>query len=83
VKIDRHVIPLTDLPPLGNKRFAIPWDATGKKWVRFAIWDSAGNGAFVQPVWVDGPRPSFRRGEAKTFAGPERNSDRDAIEERA
>jgi len=25
-------------------------DLTGKKWVRFAAWDSAVNGAFTQPV---------------------------------
>jgi hypothetical protein len=51
-KIDRQIVPATDLPPFGTKRFAIPFDAAGKKWVRFAVWDSAGNGAFVQPVWL-------------------------------
>ena len=25
-------------------------DAAGKKQVRFAVWDSAGNGAFTQPI---------------------------------
>ena len=40
----------TDLAPFGRRRFAIPFNATGKKWVRFAAWDTAGNGAFVQPV---------------------------------
>jgi hypothetical protein len=25
---------------------------SGKKWVRFAAWDSAGNGAFAQPVHI-------------------------------
>lgn len=49
-----EVIRTTDLAPFGSKRFSIPFDATGKKWVRFAVWDSAGNGAFVQPVWVTG-----------------------------
>ena len=49
-KIDRQVIPATELAPLGRKRFEIPFDATGKKWVRFAAWDTAGNGAMVQPV---------------------------------
>ena len=33
-----------------SRKFRIPFDATGKKWVRFAAWDSAGNGAFTQPV---------------------------------
>jgi hypothetical protein len=51
-KVDRQIIPATDLPPFGSKHFAIPFNASGKAWVRFAIWDIAGNGAFVQPVWV-------------------------------
>ena len=46
------VVPATDLPAFGAKRFAIPFDARGKAWVRFAVWDSAGNGAFVQPVFL-------------------------------
>jgi hypothetical protein len=28
----------------------------GKAWVRFAVWDTAGNGAFVQPVWLNAMR---------------------------
>ncbi len=51
--IDREIIPATDLPPFGSTRFEIPFDAAGKAWVRFAVWDSAGNGAFVQPEWVN------------------------------
>jgi len=47
-KVDRQVISATDLGAFGTKRFAIPFDATGKSWVRFAVWDTAGNGAFVQ-----------------------------------
>ncbi|MEO8125869.1 MAG: hypothetical protein ABI822_02195 [Bryobacteraceae bacterium] len=49
-KVEREVINLTDKAPFGNSKFRIPFDATGKKWVRFAVWDSAGNGAFTQPV---------------------------------
>ena len=49
-KTDRQIIFTTDLPPFGQKRFEIPFDATGKKWVRFAAWDVATNGALVQPV---------------------------------
>ena len=41
----RQVISATDLQPFGAHRFRIPFDATGKKWVRFAVWDSAGNQA--------------------------------------
>jgi hypothetical protein len=54
-KVDRHVIPATDLGAFGTKHFAIPFDATGKSWVRFAVWDTAGEGAFVQPVWLNVP----------------------------
>ena len=51
-KIDRQVISTTDLPPFGTKHFSIPLDPNGKVWVRFAAWDSAGNGAFVQPRFL-------------------------------
>jgi hypothetical protein len=54
-KTDRKIIPVTDLPAFGKKQFEIPFDAAGKKWVRFAVWDSAGNGAFVQPVKLGKP----------------------------
>jgi hypothetical protein len=50
VKTDRQIIPLTEMPAFGKHHFSIPFDTSGKKWVRFAVWDSAGNGAFVQPV---------------------------------
>jgi hypothetical protein len=49
-KVDRQILNLTDTTPFGTKTFKIPFDATGKKWVRFAVWDSAGNGAWLQPV---------------------------------
>jgi hypothetical protein len=49
-KVDRQIIKLTDTTPFGTKDFNIPFDATGKKWVRFAVWDSAGDGAYVQPI---------------------------------
>ncbi|PYQ70418.1 MAG: hypothetical protein DMG01_27515 [Acidobacteria bacterium] len=55
-KIDRQVISITDLGAFGTKHFSIPFDATGKAWVRFAVWDTAGNGAFVQPVWLNATR---------------------------
>jgi hypothetical protein len=49
-KIDRQVISLTDTAPFGTKTFRIPFSAAGKKWVRFDVWDAAGNGAWLQPV---------------------------------
>ncbi|MDR3753188.1 MAG: hypothetical protein P4K93_07105 [Terracidiphilus sp.] len=49
-KVDRKIIRLTDTEPFGAKTFRIPFDATGKKWVRFDVWDAAGNGAWLQPM---------------------------------
>lgn len=49
-RVDRQIINMKDLSPAANHKFRVPFDATGKKWVRFAVWDSAGNGAFTQPV---------------------------------
>jgi hypothetical protein len=51
-KVDRQMIELKDMAPFGNKKFRLPFDSAGKKWVRFAVWDSAGNGAFTQPVHI-------------------------------
>ncbi|HEV2173236.1 MAG TPA: hypothetical protein VGR71_06705, partial [Nitrospira sp.] len=49
-KVDRKIINLKDTTPFGTREFKIPFDATGKKWVRFAVWDSAGDGAYLQPI---------------------------------
>jgi hypothetical protein len=51
--VGRKTISLTDTAPFGTKTFRIPFEATGKKWVRFSVWDSAGNGAYVQPVGLE------------------------------
>ena len=51
-KVDRHIIQATDLPPFGRKRFSIPFNTAGKSWVRFAVWDSAGNPAFANASWL-------------------------------
>jgi len=53
-KTGRQIISATELPAFGKHRFQIPFNAEGKKWVRFAVWDSSGNGAFVQPVKLAG-----------------------------
>jgi hypothetical protein len=50
VQVGRTMIPATDQPPFGSHQFRIPFEAMGKKWVRFSVWDSGGNGAFTQPV---------------------------------
>lgn len=46
----RRVINATDRLPFSSERFEIPFEADEVKWVRFAVWDSAGNGAFTQPI---------------------------------
>ncbi len=50
--VDRKIIPLTTTEQFGTKTLRIPFDATGKKWVRFDVWDAAGDGAWLQPVMV-------------------------------
>jgi len=49
-QVGRKIVSATDQLPFGTHRFRIPFDAAGKQWVRFSVWDSAGNGAFTQPV---------------------------------
>jgi hypothetical protein len=51
-KIGHQIVPATDLAPFGSHQFSFQFDPRGKKWVRFAVWDSAGNGAFTQPVML-------------------------------
>jgi hypothetical protein len=54
-KTDRQIISATNLPAFGSQKFQIPFNSDGKKWVRFAAWDSAGNGAMVQPIKLTSP----------------------------
>jgi hypothetical protein len=46
------VVSATDQLPFSSHRFNIPFDASGQRWVRFAAWDSAGNGAMTMPVRI-------------------------------
>ncbi len=43
--------PLETTREFGSGIFEWKLDAPGWKWARLAIWDAAGNGAFVNPVW--------------------------------
>ncbi|MBI3697632.1 MAG: hypothetical protein HY238_22715, partial [Acidobacteria bacterium] len=49
-RTERRVVSATDKTAFASGRFTIPVDLGGKKWVRFAAWDSAANGAFTQPA---------------------------------
>ena len=55
-KTGRQIIQATDLAPFSSHQFSFQFDPRGKKWVRFAAWDSAGNGAFTQPVMLNIPK---------------------------
>ena len=45
------VIPLDTTRPFGEQRFTWRENLTAAKWARLEVWDIAGNGAFVNPVW--------------------------------
>ena len=47
----REVTPLSRTRALGAGGFALAADAPGWTWARVAVWDVAGNGAFVNPTW--------------------------------
>ena len=51
--VTTKTVSATDLPAFGSHQFEIPFDARGQAWVRFAAWDSAGNGAMTMPVRLD------------------------------
>ncbi|MFL6414240.1 MAG: hypothetical protein ACJ74Y_01020 [Bryobacteraceae bacterium] len=68
-KIHRKIIPLSSTRQFGNQKFTWTAKAPGWKWARLAIWDSAGNGAFTNPVWKDFPRGS----STHTLLAPESN----------
>lgn len=45
-----ETFPLTDTRPFGSTTFTWKTNAKGWKWARVAVWDIAGNGAFINPV---------------------------------
>ena len=47
---DRRIVPASEFAPFGHNEFRVPFGSSDTKWVRFAVWDSAGDGAFTQPV---------------------------------
>ena len=49
--VDRTIIPLEKSPSFGASSFDWKVKAPGWKWARLALWDVAGNGAFVNPTW--------------------------------
>jgi hypothetical protein len=47
----RQMIELTHTREFGEATFHWHATAPGWKWARLAVWDVAGNGAFVNPIW--------------------------------
>ena len=48
---DTQMIPLGNTREFGEATFDWSTEADGWTWARVAVWDVAGNGAFVNPVW--------------------------------
>lgn len=48
------VFALDTTQPFGERTFEWTVDAGAWKWARFAVWDVAANGAFVNPIWRAG-----------------------------
>ena len=53
-QVQRQRIDLSDTEGFGQRKLQIPASGVAK-WIRFEVWDIAGNGAFTQPVWI-GPQ---------------------------
>jgi hypothetical protein len=51
-KVFRERIELGDTPAFGSRVLQLHPKLTGRKWVRFEVWDVARNGAYTQPVWI-------------------------------
>jgi hypothetical protein len=45
------IIPLEEMREFGTRTFEWKVEAPRWKWARVAVWDVAGNGAFVNPAW--------------------------------
>jgi hypothetical protein len=47
-------IELEDSEEFGRREIVSQQDLRGKRWIRAEVWDVAANGAFTQPVWIEG-----------------------------
>ena len=52
-EVNRMIVPASNTPQFGQKQFRFSKDLAGVRWIRFAAWDEAANGAFTQPVYVE------------------------------
>lgn len=49
----RQRIDLSDTNAFNTRVLKVPADLTKRRWVRFEVWDVAGNGAFAPPIWLE------------------------------
>jgi hypothetical protein len=59
-KVFRQRIDLSDTESFGTRKLKIPLNLKGRTWVRLEVWDIAANGAFTQPVWLEGGKAESR-----------------------
>jgi len=52
-KTNREMVPVHETGQFGHKRFRVNTKAPGAKWARFAVWDTAADGALTEPVRFD------------------------------
>lgn len=53
-QVYRQVVDLSETPAFGAREWTLRADLKGRTWVRLEAWDVAANGAFSQPLWLDG-----------------------------
>ena len=64
-KVYRERVDLGETGPFGSRTLTLSPDLGGRRWVRVAAWDVAGNGAFSEPVCLE-----QAPGRHPNFAGP-------------
>ncbi len=52
-KVYREKIDLSSTKEFGRSVFSRSLDLKGRRWVRLEVWDSAANGVFSQPIWLE------------------------------
>ncbi len=52
-KVYRERIALDAFGAFGKTTLTLSPKLSGRKWVRFEVWDVAANGAYTQPVWIE------------------------------
>ena len=52
--IKRHHVDLSETQSFGDLSLDLEVDVTNQRWLRVEVWDIATNGAFTQPIWLQG-----------------------------